>query len=217
MIADQRTLLRRNSKVKQAVDELQTLQRKAERAAGLEELLGIEGAASRLYFEAFPSMLQGSLAFLSEGRNRRPPRDPVNALLSFGYALLAPEFTTACVAVGLEPTIGFYHAPRVGRPALALDLMEAFRTLVVDSMVLRLVNTGQIRPGHFVTDAGSCLLAPEGRRTVLGAYEARMAEEITHPLFEYRISYRRAAELEARMLARYLDGDLPAYLPLRTR
>lgn len=216
-IANQRTLLRRNSKAKQAVEDLQALQRKAERAADSDELLGIEGAASRLYFETFPHMLKGDLAFLPEGRNRRPPRDPVNALLSFGYALLAREFAAACVTVGLEPTIGFYHAPRAGRPALALDLMEAYRPLVVDSMVLRLVNTGQIRPGHFIVDAGSCLLTPEGRRTVLAAYETRMAEHVTHPLFAYRISYRRAVELEARMLARYLDGDVPAYLPMRTR
>ncbi|MBE3590568.1 MAG: CRISPR-associated endonuclease Cas1, partial [Firmicutes bacterium] len=219
-ILNQRTLLRRNGAAPPALDALAALAQEAQDAPDTETLLGVEGRAAHVYYGAFPTMLRDAAVadgFTLDGRNRRPPLDPVNALLSFGYAILAREFAAACVHVGLEPTIGFLHAPRPGRPSLALDLMEPYRPLVVDSVVLRILNTAQMGMKHFVRDRGSVLLTPEGRRRFLNAYEYRLAQTIRHPLFGYTISYRRAMEVEVRMLARFLDGDLPAFAPLTTR
>jgi CRISPR-associated protein Cas1 len=156
-------------------------------------------------------------AFDFTARQRRPPRDPVNALLSLGYSLLTKDLTIACAAVGFDPMIGFYHQPRFGRPALALDLMEPFRPLIVDSAVLQAVNTRMVSEKSFLRVAASVALTPEGRRAFFQAYEARMDTLITHPLFGYRISYRRLLEVQARLLGRYLEGALPEYPVFVTR
>ena len=185
----------------------------------LESLLGVEGAAARLYFEAFPGMLKGGeldgLEF--SGRNRRPPKDPVNAVLSYVYGLLVKDFTRAVTLVGLDPYLGFYHQPRYGRPALALDLMEEFRPLVADSVVLGLVNNGTLRQGDFVWKQLGVALKPDARKKVLRAYERRMDQLVTHPLFDYRVSYRRILEMQARLLCRLLLGELAEYPSFRTR
>jgi CRISPR-associated protein Cas1 len=152
-----------------------------------------------------------------DGRNRRPPRDPVNALLSFCYALLTKDLTVALGAVGLDPLLGFYHQPRFGRPGLALDLMEEFRPLLADSTVLTAINTGTIRIGDFISAAGGVALKSDARRRLILAYERRMDQLVTHPLFGYRISYRRLLEVQARLLSRVLLGELPAYPSFRTR
>lgn len=186
-------------------------------------LLGVEGTAARVYFEQFATLLSprtgggGVGVFSFESRNRRPPRDPVNALLSFGYALLAKDCRIALQGVGFDPMVGFYHRPRHGRPALALDLMEEFRPLVVDSTVLSAVNTEVVRASHFVHAAGGCSLTDDGRRAFLGAYERRMDTEITHPVFGYTITYRRVLEVQARLLARAVQGELARYPGFRTR
>ena len=152
-----------------------------------------------------------------EGRNRRPPRDPVNAMLSLGYSLLAKDLTVACYAVGFDPYIGFYHQPRFGRPALALDLMEPFRPLIVDSAVLTAINTGMVTPRDFVRVGGSMALTASGRKAVFRAYELRMDTLVTHPLFDYRVSYRRMLEIQSRLLARVLDGEIGEYPVFTTR
>jgi CRISPR-associated protein Cas1 len=157
------------------------------------------------------------MAFDFDGRNRRPPRDPVNALLSLGYALLTKDLTIKLLAVGFDPYMGFYHQPRYGRPALALDVMEEFRPLVVDSAVLTAINTGVVQPTDFIRRAGAVALTSAGRARFLGAYERRMDEEITHPLFGYRVSYRRILEVQVRLLARHLGGELDEYPPFLTR
>ncbi|MBI4608221.1 MAG: CRISPR-associated endonuclease Cas1, partial [Candidatus Rokubacteria bacterium] len=195
--------------------------RRAGRADRNEVLLGVEGTAASRYFAHFAGMLKptnGNLrTFDFQSRNRRPPRDAVNALLSFAYAMLTREFAVTLFSVGLDPYLGFFHQPRYGRPALALDLMEEFRPLLADSVVLTVINNGEVRPEDFVSGMGSVALTPGGRTRFLQAYERRMSQEIIHPTFGYRISYRRVLEVQARLLGRYLTGEIPAYPFFLTR
>jgi CRISPR-associated protein Cas1 len=225
-VRNQRTLLQRNhvEPKKRTLDGLREMAERAEEARGLEELLGIEGNAARLYFGDFAGMIKpdeerdtSGLTFDFEGRNRRPPRDPVNALLSLGYAMLSKDLTVACYAVGFDPYVGFYHQPRFGRPALALDLMEPFRPLIVDSAVLRAINTGMVTEADFVRAGGAVVLKGSGRKGFMRAYELRMDELVTHPLFEYRVSYRRMLEIQSRLLARVLEGEIGEYPVFTTR
>jgi CRISPR-associated protein Cas1 len=225
-IRNQRTLLQRNhvEPKRQTLAGLKAMADRAEGAATLEELLGIEGNAARLYFGDFGGMIKpdesesaGELTFDLNGRNRRPPRDPVNAMLSLGYSLLAKDLTVACYAVGFDPYVGFYHQPRFGRPALALDLMEPFRPLIVDSAVLTAINTGMVTIRDFVRVGGSVALTAAGRKGFFRAYELRMDTLVTHPLFEYRVSYRRMLEIQSRLLARVLQGEIGEYPVFTTR
>jgi CRISPR-associated protein Cas1 len=222
-IANCRTLLRRNhpSPAEELLSELKGDIRRAGKADRLDALLGVEGAAARRYFSAFAEMLrpgEGEAAtFDLHSRNRRPPRDPVNALLSLAYAMLTREWTVVLFSVGFDPYLGFYHQPRYGRPALALDLMEEYRPLIADSLVLTVVNNGELRSEHFMRALGSVSLTSAGRHKFIEAYERRMSQEITHPVFGYRISYRRVLEVQARLLARYLGGEIPEYPPFMTR
>lgn len=155
--------------------------------------------------------------FDMSSRNKRPPRDPVNALLSYGYTLLARDFYSAIVAVGLDPMMGFYHKAVAGRPALALDMMEAFRPLIVDSTVLRVINGNIIKKDDFLELSGCCQMKLGTKKKWLAAYENRVDELVTHPRFEYRMSYRRILQLEIRLLARVLEGEFDEYVPLMTR
>jgi CRISP-associated protein Cas1 len=225
-IRNQRTLLQRNhvEPKKSTLSGMKEMADRAEGAGSLEELLGIEGNAARMYFGDFAGMIKpddgektADLRFDFEGRNRRPPRDPVNALLSLAYSLLAKDLTVAAYAVGFDPFIGFYHQPRYGRPALALDLMEPFRPLIADSAVLTAVNTGMVTERDFVRVGGSVALSTAGRKGFFRAYELRMDTLVTHPLFDYRVSYRRMLEIQARMLARVLDGEIGRYPVFTTR
>jgi CRISPR-associated protein Cas1 len=225
-IRNQRTLLQRNhvEPNRQSLTGMKEMAERAEEAASLEELLGIEGNAARIYFGEFGGMMKpdeeagtSPLPFEMDGRNRRPPRDPVNAMLSLGYSLLAKDLTVACYAVGFDPYVGFYHQPRFGRPALALDLMEPFRALIVDSAVLTAVNTGMVTTRDFVRAGGAMALTAGGRKAFFRAYEMRMDTLVTHPLFEYRVSYRRLLEIQARLLARVLEGEIAEYPVFTTR
>lgn len=221
-IRNARTLLRRNHKEASAVtlSELEQLAKKSEAASELSALLGLEGTAARSYFGAFSGMLRGEAAeggFDWEGRSRRPPTDPINALLSYAYSLLSKELTVALSLAGLEPMLGFYHQPRFGRPALALDLMEEFRPLLADSVVLGVLNNGVIGLDDFTRMAGAASLEASGRRKFLLAWERRLDQLVTHPVFGYRISYRRVLEVQARLLGRYLLGEIDDYPSFRTR
>ncbi len=209
------------------------------RAGSRAELLGMEGAAAAVYFEHFEGMIktergagavpegtaassgsgggEGALRFDFNGRNRRPPRDPVNALLSLAYSLLAKDCTLAALAVGFDPYIGFYHQPRHGRPALALDLMEEFRPIVADSAVLTALNTRVLDVGDFLRAGDAVNLTRAARGRFFEVYERRMNATVRHPVFDYQVSYRRALELQARLLARTLTGEIGAYLPFLTR
>jgi CRISP-associated protein Cas1 len=219
-----RTLVRRNAVAapEHTIDRLRELVDVAGDASSLGSLLGVEGTAARLYFEAYGSMLRppgeaDRWAFDFDGRNRRPPRDPINALLSFGYAMLAKDVAVALISVGFDPYMGFYHQPRYGRPALALDVMEEFRPLIVDSVVLGTINTGALGGSDFIRRGGAVSLTPSGRTAFLRAYERRMDELVSHPVFGYRISYRRVLEVQIRLLARYLAGEIADYPPFATR
>ncbi len=218
-IRNQRTLLRRQLGEGAADDlrQLSWLIDRAPKAPDLDVLLGYEGQAARVYFSRFPDMLKAGMGFDFEHRNRRPPRDPVNALLSFLYAMLVKECVAGLLSVGLEPGLGFLHRLRAGRPGLALDLAEEFRPLVADSVVLSMVNTGEIELSHFVSLPGEVALTPDGRRAVIGAFERRMNAEVTHPVFGYALSYRRVIAVQARLLARTLEGDIPRYPSFVTR
>jgi CRISPR-associated protein Cas1 len=152
-----------------------------------------------------------------DGRNRRPPRDPVNALLSLCYALLTKDIAVTLANVGLDPLVGFYHQPRFGRPGLALDLMEELRPLIGDSVVITAINTGAVRRTDFLVYAGGVALEPAGRRRLIQTYERRMDQLVTHPLFGYRLTYRRLLEVQGRLLARVLLGELAHYPSFRTR
>ncbi|MDE0233307.1 MAG: CRISPR-associated endonuclease Cas1 [bacterium] len=220
-IRNSRTLLRRNTKrdVDRVLTQLSNLARQATSAPSIESLLGIEGTAARLYFSKFARMLRedrlGTFDFHS--RNRRPPRDPVNCLLSFGYSMLVKDFTATVLAVGFDPYLGVYHRPRFGRPALALDLAEEFRPLVAESVVLSLINNQEMRKSNFVVRAQGVAMTSQGRRTFIRAYERRLDQEVTHPTYRYRITYRRVFEVQARMLGAYLLGEIPEYVPFMTR
>jgi CRISPR-associated protein Cas1 len=218
-IRNGRTLLRRHADPRHQtdLDRLAEFIHKADRAESLETLMGLEGMAAKVYFAGFARLLRGGETFQLEGRNRRPPTDPVNALLSFVYALLVKEFTVTLQAVGLDPFLGFLHRPRYGRPSLALDLAEEFRPLVGDSVVLTLVNNEEVGPKSFISRAGSVAMTDAGRKSVIAAYERRLETEITHPLFGYKITYRRVFEVQARLLSRVLLGELDQYPGFCTR
>jgi len=223
-IRNTRTLLRRNARAlpEGILYQLAAARRRAGGAESLEQLLGIEGTAAREYFAHFARMFkpgddEKAPAFELTSRNRRPPRDPVNALLSFLYALLTKEMMVTLIGVGFDPYLGFYHQPRYGRPALALDLMEEFRPLVADSVAIGLINNGELRPSDFMARAGAVALTDSGRRRVLDAYERRLDTLVTHPRFGYAVSYRRIFEVQARLLARFLLGEIEAYPSFCTR
>lgn len=218
-IRNARTLLMRNSRSRnqRVVDSLRTLAADALESRSLESLLGTEGAAARLYFGEFATMIRSDVGFDWEGRNRRPPRDPVNCLLSFAYSLIVKDLTATVYGVGFDPYSGFYHRPRFGRPALALDLAEEFRPLIGDSLVVSVLNNGEIKGSDFVVRAGGVALTDSGRRSVLRAYERRLDTEVSHPVFGYRVTYRRVMEVQARMMAAYLLREVPEYLPFTTR
>ncbi|MBX3025233.1 CRISPR-associated endonuclease Cas1 [bacterium] len=224
-IRNQRTLLQRNhvEPPPVALLRLKRLAQQAQAATALDELLGIEGTAARLYFEHFAGMLKvedgdgGAPAFDFRTRNRRPPRDPVNALLSFAYALLSKDLMITCHGIGFDPFVGFYHQPRYGRPALALDLMEGFRPLVADSAVLTAINSRMVGDTDFIRAGDAVALTPAGRKGFIRAYEQRIDTLVTHPLFGYRVTYRRVFEIQARLLARFISGEILRYPGFETR
>jgi CRISPR-associated exonuclease Cas4/CRISPR-associated protein Cas1 len=223
-LRNQRTVLRRNWRGAEEdraapSDRLETLVRRALHAADMPMLLGIEGEGAAIYFRAFTMLLAEPmrLPFAFERRNRRPPADPINACLSLAYALLTRTVTTALSTVGLDPWQGFYHVERPGRPSLALDLMEPYRPIVADSAVLMAINNGELRPSDFVSGAGGCNLTSAGRRALIGAYERRLDVVSTHPTFGYQVEMRRMLTVQARLLARFLLGEVPHYPHLTPR
>ena len=217
-------LLRARRETEQPEDQT-TLQQAADRlaedirllpdAGETESIRGHEGDAARAYFGAFSAMIrQARDTFKMESRNRRPPLDPVNALLSFIYALLLHDCIAGLSASGLDPSVGFLHVDRPGRPGLALDLMEEFRPLVADRLVLALINRQQVKPDGFIKREGGAVQMDDAtRRTVVTAYQQRKREQVTHPLLDQKVTVGRLPFLQARVLARHLRGDLPAYVP----
>jgi CRISPR-associated protein Cas1 len=190
--------------------------RKLPHASDLDGLRGEEGNAARIYFQSMPCLIRQPVRsdFAFDARSRRPPTDPMNAMLSFLYAVLLHDCRSALEAVGLDPQLGFLHAVRPGRAALALDLLEEFRSVIADRLALTLVNRGQIQASHFdKREGGAVLLNDEGRKTVITAYQERKQETLTHPVLEQEVQIGLLPHVQARLLARYLRGDAPAYVP----
>ena len=223
-IRNQRTILRRNWKSGNAKDRSEAMTRLKRLAEGalhvpeISRLLGVEGEAAAIYFRHFSSMLTGTALpdFRFQHRNRRPPADPINALLSYVYALTTRTFSAALARTGFDPACGIYHKPRHGRPALALDMMEPFRPILSDSTVLTLVNNREVLVKDFVHNGDSCALKPAARKAVIAAWERRLEQEAVHPVFGYRISMRRIIDVQCRLLARHLSGEIdtfPQYSP----
>lgn len=226
-IGNQRTLLMRNYAVpgglpSRVASDLQHCIDRAQQAQTISELRGYEGNAAAIYFAHFSGMFKEgvrelAVRFEAHGRQRRPPPDPINAVLSFAYSMLTHECTAAARLASLEPTIGALHATRPGRPALALDLMEPFRPLISDSIAVSAFNRGELSAGHFLQTSAGCVLTDAGRRSFFSAYGRRMDTEVTHPVFEYRLSYRRMLMLHARLVAAWLLGEVPTLSFLTTR
>ena len=202
-----------------AAEWLERIERAVEavaQAGDLDTLRGVEGSAAKAYFEVLRQALRPEMTF--EKRTRRPPRDPVNALLSLGYTLLTQNLITACEVVGLDPYDGFFHADKYGRPALALDLVEEFRGPVVDSVVQLVINKRVVGPGDFEEGReGGIYLSDRGLRKFLEQYTHRLNTEIVHPYHERRLTYQRVFEVQARLLAKTIQGELDRYVPFRVR
>ena len=180
----------------------------------LETILGMEGAGSAAYFRCFGKLLSDPRQWPFPGRVRRPPTDPVNALLSFGYALLTNKVASAVQVVGFDHFVGYLHSSFYGRPALALDIMEEFRPIIVDSLVLTLLNNRMVTVDDFVVELGAYRLKDERRKVFFTKLEERLNEEVIHPLFGYKVTYRRCLELQVRLLAKVLTGEIDEYPPL---
>ena len=207
------------AELRAAAAHLTALLGEVRESADLDVLRGLEGNAARAYFAAFVHMVRADRrVFAPAGRSRRPPRDRANALLSFCYALLRAECEAALEGVGLDPQVGYLHALRPGRPALALDLMEELRPAIIDRLALRMINKRQIRSDHFDdTPGGAVSLNEGGRRITLAAYQRRKESTTPHRLLKATIPIGLIPHVQARLLARHLRGDLKHYLPHITR
>ncbi len=242
-LMNQRTMLQRyqrridDAEMRQAIEQINTLLHQLaalpldsthlagklasgdHRIAGtpLEAILGMEGAGSAAYFRCFGKLLSDPRQWPFPGRVKRPPTDPVNALLSFGYSLLTNKVASAVQLVGFDHFVGYLHSSFYGRPALALDLVEEFRPIIVDSVVLNMLNHRMLSIDDFVVELGAYRLKQERRTVFFTKFEERLNEEVQHPLFGYKTTYRRCIELQSRLLAKYLTGEIDAYPPLRIR
>jgi CRISPR-associated protein Cas1 len=198
-----------------AADALAENIRSLESASNVDSIRGFEGESARRYFGAFNRLIrQDRPAFAISNRNRRPPLDPVNAMLSFSYALLLHDCVAALTAAGLDPSVGFLHEDRPGRPSLALDLMEEFRPLIADRLTLTLINRQEVGPGDFKKrEGGAVEMSDSARKTLVTAYQKRKQEEVTHPFLEQKTIVGLLPFLQARLLARHVRGEAPAYVP----
>lgn len=220
-IVNQRTLIQRNHPAlpSRVAEEMAVEAERAAKAESMGAVRGHEGQAAALYFENFAGMFKSPLAaeFQTNGRQRRPPPDPINTCLSFAYTMLTNDCVSALRQARLEPSSGAFHVPRPNRPALALDLMEPFRPLIADSVAISAFNRGELTEGHFLRTAAGCAFTESGRKAFFQAYARRMETQITHPVFGYKLSYRRMLVLHARMIAAWLTGDVPSLAFLTTR
>ncbi|MDN5857253.1 MAG: CRISPR-associated endonuclease Cas1 [Pseudonocardia sp.] len=218
-VANQATLLRRHGDAPDVVTELRRLQRAAQSAKGIDEVLGVEGDAAARYFNAFTTMLRTDVqdGIVFPGRTRRPATDPLNAALNFAYGLLLSDCIRAVVSCGLDPHAGFLHSSGRNKPALALDLAEEFRAVVADSVVVGAFNNGELKPASFTSVTGAARLRDSGRTALIAAYERRVLTSFQHPLFGYRVTWRRAMEIQARLVLGVIDGTQEKYKGITVR
>ncbi len=201
--------------VEEAIASLEAVLIALPSVVDLDELRGCEGIAAASYFSAFDAMISApSVEFAFRSRSRRPPRNRTNALLSFVYAIFTSDCVGALEGVGLDPQLGFLHALRPGRPSLALDLVEEFRAVIVDRLVLTMINRRQITPEDFIDrEGGACLLNDDGRKKVLAAIQKRKQDEARHALFKEKVPIGLLPHVQARLLARHLRSDIEEYVP----
>ena len=198
------------------IERIQEALMQVQDATNLDELRGLEGMGARAYFAVFRAVLENTHGF--KRRQRRPPRDPINAMLSLGYSLLTQNLMTACRIVGLDPYEGFFHSNKYGRPALALDLVEEFRHVIVDSVVMRLVNRNMITGKDFEYGAqGGVQLKPKALRIFFQQYEARLQTRVKHPLSKRKFTYQQVFEIQARQMRKCIEGVSERYKPFLTR
>ncbi|MGQ9573468.1 MAG: type I-D CRISPR-associated endonuclease Cas1d [Chloroflexota bacterium] len=220
-IANMRTLLMRYRRkegqehLARSINIIEDAMEAVPQVTTMESLIGQEGAASAAYFSGFATLLNQKMGF--RGRFRRPPTDPVNALLSYGYTILTSKLSSIIHAVGMDPYVGYLHSSQYGRPALALDLLEEFRPVIVDSVVLTAINTRVLQRQDFIEEMGSFRLADEAHKEFLRKFEERLNTQIVHAVFRYRTTYRRCLELQARLLSKVLMGEIPNYIPFAVR
>ncbi|SUT91259.1 type I-C CRISPR-associated endonuclease Cas1c [Actinobacillus lignieresii] len=207
-----------NADIQSAITALNYSLQQLKTANNLDLIRGIEGDAAARYFGVFSHLIKENSGFHFDGRNRRPPRDGVNALLSFLYSIVGKDISGALQGVGLDPQIGFLHEDRPGRDSLAQDILEEFRAWWVDRMVLSLINRGQIKPDDFITEAsGAVTLKPEARKLLFQTLQAKKQEKIIHPFLEEEVEIGLLPYIQAMLLARHLRGDLAEYPPFLMR
>jgi CRISPR-associated protein Cas1 len=219
-LANMRTILLRaerfnglGDRIEDAIERIRVAARKLKDATSMDEVRGYEGAGTAAYFDVFGELIKAD-GFSFDGREKRPPTDPINALLSLGYVLLTNDMHTACNIVGFDPYIGFLHADKYGKPSLALDLVEEFRPVIVDSLVLSLVNKRIIQVDDFDVELGNVYkLKDEAFKKFLQYYEEKKRTEIKHPLFDYKVTYVKSFELQARLLGKFISGEIEEYIP----
>lgn len=183
----------------------------------LGQLMGLEGAGAAAYFAGYGALFNSEWAGVFTGRHKRPPTDPINALLSYGYTLLTSQAVGAAYIVGFDPYIGCLHSTQYSKPALALDIIEMFRAPIVDSVVLTLLNNRMLRPDDFEETLGAWRMRDAARKLFLTRYEERLNETITHPVFKTKVTYRRCLELQMRLLARWMQGELRRFREFNSR
>ena len=203
-----------NTDVSAAANRLRQIVTELKNQTASDRIRGFEGEAARHYFGVFNQMITAQSGFVFDGRTRRPPKDPVNAMLSFMYSLLSKEISGALQGVGLDPQVGFLHEERPGRDSLALDLLEEFRAPIVDRLVLTLINRQQVKVGDFSTDMlGGVIMKEDTRRVLLQSWQAKKQEEITHPFLGEKVAVGLLPHVQAMLLAQHLRGDLVEYPP----
>ncbi len=197
------------------INALKEKEREAQESGDMTSLLGIEGSAARAYFEMMQKVIAPEWGFT--GRNRRPPKDPVNAMLSFGYTLLTYTMCSALQIVGLDPYLGYYHAEGYGRPSLALDLIEEFRIPVIDNLITGLINRGQIKVQDFSTCEEGVWMNDQAKRIFIRAFGRKLSQSVKTHEIKRGISYQKHMEVQARKVARYIQQTIEAYKPFETR
>lgn len=218
-LENQRTFLRRNGtdEMKPILRSLKKMRDKANVETDIDMLRGFEGNGASEYWKGYQQLIGDKETWVMDGRNRRPPKDEINAMLSYGYSLLLRDCISAIASTGMDYLYGFYHVITPGRPAFALDLMEPYRPLLVDSVVLRLVNENIVNKKGFARTQAGVFMSSDTKKKLIAMYEQRLDEMITHPEYGYRLSYRRMLQLEAKLLAKYIMGETEDYKPLTTR
>jgi CRISPR-associated protein Cas1 len=208
----QRFARRRNLSLETVIESLKQSMRQCLVTTDLEQLRGIEGMAAKKYFSAFPELIRND-AFSFPGRSRRPTKDPINSLLNYGYALLRAEITGALQAAGLDPYIGFLHRERYGRESLSLDMMEEFRSILVDNLVIKTINQGTLNKTDFHQDNGEPRLKDHARKRFLQIYDSRRRDEVMHELLKKKMTYREVVQRQAILLGKYIKGETEEYYP----